>query len=422
MNKHFLKFCLFSFAVNNCLALSFSDLSSYNENYKSVSNLYEKGIIKGFDDGTFKPEKSVSRAEALKMLSLGLNLKIRTENFNEKNFTDVTKDDWFKEYVDIATSNELVKGFDDGTFKPNSPITFAEILKISLKAKNKNTENVENTLSLDQNLWYINFANFAYSNNYFDLKGRSLDFLNKEISRAETAELIYRISKSEGKYNELDDFKEIIVESGYKFYVPDYFKVRVFNSGLIATGFSQDLDVLDKPDFIIESETIKYKKMDPLERIKILKEENQLSETFIEQKDEFTLLKGNYLNTNIIKYFYVSDTENLEVSFAYKSGARNDEFKEIEKVITENIQKLTVDADTLRDKTLELARESILKSYKGMQIIKQFNDIELFHTDTIGLGSGPVDYYYDKDTNHTFKYERSFDVIMDIKEGKSKDF
>ena len=65
----------------------------------------------------------------------------------------------------------------------------------------------------------------------------------------------------------------------------------------------------------------------------------------------------------------------------------------------------------MRDKTLELARESILKSYKGMQIIKQFNDVELFHTDTIGLGSGPVDYYYDKDTNHTFKYERSFDVI-----------
>lgn len=408
--------------VSNCNALNFSDLNSYNENYKSVSNLFEKGIVKGFEDGTFKPEKSVSRAEALKMLSLGLNLKIKTENFNDKNFTDVASDDWFKEFVDIASSNELIKGFNDGTFKPNSPITFAEILKITLKAKNKNIENVENILNLQEDLWYSDFANFAYTNNYFDLRGRNISFLNEEINRAETAELIYRISQSDSSYDRINDFKEIVVDSGYKFYLPDYFKVRVFNSGLIATGFSKDLDVLDKPDFIIESETIKYKKIAPLERIKVLKDENQLSETFIEQKDDFTLLRGTYLNTNIVKYFYVSETENLEVSFAHKNNERIDEFKAIEKLITENIQKLSVDSKQMRDKTLELARESILKSYKGMQIIKQFNDVELFHTDTIGLGSGPVDYYYDKDTNHTFKYERSFDVIMDIKEGKSKDF
>ena len=422
MNKNILNIVFFTLLFTNCYALSFSDLNSYNENYKSVSNLFEKGIIKGFDDGTFKPEKSVSRAEALKMLSLGLNLKVKAENYNEITFTDVTNDDWFKEFVDIASSNELIKGFDDGTFKPNSPITFAEILKITLKAKNKNTENVENVLNLDTNLWYSDFANYAYSNNLFDLKGRDVSFLNNEINRSETAELIYRISHSDGEYKKIDDFKEIVVDSGYKFFLPDYFKVRVFNSGLIATGFSEDLDVLDKPDFIIESETIKYKKMDPLERIKVLKEENNLSETFIEQKEDFTLLRGTYLNTNIVKYFLVSETENLEVSFAYKNSNRIEEFKDIEKLISVNIQKMNVDPEQLRDKTLELARESILKSYKGMQIIKQFNDIELFHTDTLGLGSGPVDYYYDKDTNHTFKYERSFDVIMDIKEGKSKDF
>ena len=48
MNKNILHIVFFTLLFTNCYALSFTDLNSYNENYKSVSNLFEKGIIKGF--------------------------------------------------------------------------------------------------------------------------------------------------------------------------------------------------------------------------------------------------------------------------------------------------------------------------------------------------------------------------------------
>jgi hypothetical protein len=92
------------------------------------------GIVDGYEDGTFRPEASVTRAEAVKILlrSAGLG----TESIDVVLYPDVTKEDWYYSYVAYATLNHIVDGFIDGRFGPNMPITRAEAAKIAANTKN----------------------------------------------------------------------------------------------------------------------------------------------------------------------------------------------------------------------------------------------------------------------------------------------
>ena len=58
----------------------------------------------------------------------------------------------------------------------------------------------------------------------------------------------------------------------------------------------------------------------------------------------------------------------------------------------------------------------------GIETLKLFDDLKIIETDTIGVGTGPVDYYYSAKLNVTLKHERSFDVILDIEDGETSGF
>ena len=96
----------------------------YQEEY--IQHLHDMGAIDGFPDGTFKPAKSVSRAEFVTML---LNtLKVDKKSIT-KGFKDVSKH-WAKDAINIAYEMKIIDGFGDGTFRPNDKITVAQGMKI----------------------------------------------------------------------------------------------------------------------------------------------------------------------------------------------------------------------------------------------------------------------------------------------------
>ncbi|MBI4232303.1 S-layer homology domain-containing protein [Candidatus Peregrinibacteria bacterium] len=113
------------------LALSykktFSDVEIDHHYAASILWMKNNGVVEGYADGTFKPEKSVSRAEFLKML-----YKVKGLSGIEGNmkFPDVSSGDWFYPYVKEAYLSGVVKGYDDGKFHPDKMITFAEAVKI----------------------------------------------------------------------------------------------------------------------------------------------------------------------------------------------------------------------------------------------------------------------------------------------------
>ncbi|WP_455958519.1 S-layer homology domain-containing protein, partial [Anaerotignum lactatifermentans] len=98
---------------------------------KVITQWQEKGLISGYEDGTFKPDNSVTRAEFVIMLNKALGF---TQKGNVT-FSDVSANAWYYDAVAIAVEAGYCAGYEDGTFKPNATITRAEAAVMIAKAK-----------------------------------------------------------------------------------------------------------------------------------------------------------------------------------------------------------------------------------------------------------------------------------------------
>ncbi|MBU1017486.1 S-layer homology domain-containing protein [Patescibacteria group bacterium] len=95
-----------------------------------VQTAKEMAIVGGFPDGTFGPDKPITRAATMKILVVASELD---DVGYVADFPDVQDDDWFSKYVGFAQVNEIVGGYADGKFHPDSLITRAEVAKIAMK-------------------------------------------------------------------------------------------------------------------------------------------------------------------------------------------------------------------------------------------------------------------------------------------------
>jgi hypothetical protein len=116
-------------------AASFEDVEAY-EFEDSVLKLADLGIINGYPDGTFKPDNLVTRAEFAKMIvcMLGLDAAAKSLEGEAVPFADVDADHWAAGYINVAQMMGIVNGYEDGTFRPEGNITYAEALKMVLAA------------------------------------------------------------------------------------------------------------------------------------------------------------------------------------------------------------------------------------------------------------------------------------------------
>ncbi len=93
---------------------------------------YAQGIVEGYDDGTFLPDAPVNRAEALKILFGASELEPFDDADYSGKFTDVDDAAWYAPFLHTALSYEFLEGYEDGTFRPDQPITRAEAAKVVL--------------------------------------------------------------------------------------------------------------------------------------------------------------------------------------------------------------------------------------------------------------------------------------------------
>lgn len=114
---------------------SFSDVTAEHWAYDYIDKLIEKKVLNGYDDGTFRPSQSVTRAEFVTMLKSAFRLA----GDGTASFDDVADDAWYKEAVEVAASLGIVSGMGDGTFAPNAEISrqdMCAMLKNVLDYKN----------------------------------------------------------------------------------------------------------------------------------------------------------------------------------------------------------------------------------------------------------------------------------------------
>lgn len=101
-----------------------------------VAKAKELNIVDGYSDGTFRPNQTVNRAEAIKILlgakKIAETTLEETAQESENSFKDVPKNAWFSKYVLYAKKQGIVSGYANDVFKPENKITRAEIAKIAV--------------------------------------------------------------------------------------------------------------------------------------------------------------------------------------------------------------------------------------------------------------------------------------------------
>ena len=121
-------------------AKSFSDVKG-SKYEKAVDILSTLNIISGYEDGTYKPDKTVTRAEMAKLIIVALAKESTAESLKgETKFSDVKASSWSSGYVNCAASLGIIQGYPEGTFQPNNPVTYAEAATMLLRALNYNKE------------------------------------------------------------------------------------------------------------------------------------------------------------------------------------------------------------------------------------------------------------------------------------------
>ena len=140
-------------------AATFPDVPENSVYYGAVEFLKTKGIISGYPDGTFQTEKTINRAEALKIVMLGNGSDLTSQT--TLSFPDVPEKEWFYDFVRKAFELQIVEGYPDGNFKPGNNINVAESLKIIFKGfKVEIPQEVVNNpyADVEKSEWYAPYA------------------------------------------------------------------------------------------------------------------------------------------------------------------------------------------------------------------------------------------------------------------------
>lgn len=111
-------------------ALAYFDYSDVSEEYVNVTDLlYELEIMEGFEDGTFRPDDTLTRAEATAIMVRLVGLEDDAVQ-GETAFCDVPETHWASGYVNVAHANGIIKGMGDGTFDPDGLVTYMQFVKM----------------------------------------------------------------------------------------------------------------------------------------------------------------------------------------------------------------------------------------------------------------------------------------------------
>jgi len=184
-------------------AASLADVSGHWAE-TAITYLVDKGIINGFPDGTFKPEEPVTRAQFAKMVTLALEYPTANEPATPM-FSDVTSSFWGFQSVEISAAAGLIMGFPDGTFAPDKNVTKAEAVTILTRARSmflKDFNLVPLFSDVPEGNWAVPYLNAANGMLFFPnsdphiLSGDT--FLpDQPATRAQAATFIYRLMTME---------------------------------------------------------------------------------------------------------------------------------------------------------------------------------------------------------------------------------
>lgn len=147
----------------------------------------------GYEDGTVRPNGSISRAEVATVLFRLLKDDVRMQNLTKDNaYSDVSDTAWYAAAVSTLSKMGVISGYPDGTFRPNAPITRAEFA--AMIARFDETAKSADTPFTDiSGHWAENAIGKAYGNGWIKGSSKTVFCPESNLTRAETATLLNRV-------------------------------------------------------------------------------------------------------------------------------------------------------------------------------------------------------------------------------------
>lgn len=182
---------LFAGAVFAAEDNGFSDVDFSTEQGQAIEKMYSVGYLKGYNDGTFKPDATITRAELTRVFNQVFKYELNEEKAaTMEDFSDVEQGAWYYNDVRIAQTNGYINGFNDGTFRPQDNFTRQQTcVTLALAAGLQNTAQ-EITISDEVSPWAENYVKAAIADGAFELEEGNTFRATANITRGEVCEAL----------------------------------------------------------------------------------------------------------------------------------------------------------------------------------------------------------------------------------------
>lgn len=186
---------------------SFPDVPEDTPLAEAVNALKERGIVSGYPDGTFKPDRTVNRAEAIKIIIAQIATEEELNTHKSSVYADVGSGEWYMRYVEYARTKGVIDGPPTKTsFFGVNPVLHAEFIKMLTLASNINPRDVTNDMILplsvdvtDPNAWYFPYMRYGIVSSMSRIDPGGYLHPGKELTRGDTAMMFYYFLLSQEK-------------------------------------------------------------------------------------------------------------------------------------------------------------------------------------------------------------------------------
>ena len=169
---------------------SFPDVGSTDWHNKAISTLVNGSIIKGYPDGTFRPNVYMSRAELATIAAKFATVEDIANATGMASFSDISGH-WAESYIALAGALGYVQGYGDGTFRPNEPITRVEVATLLNNVLNHHVESEDDLLDgmitwpdNQPGAWYYFDMQESTNSHFFDRKEAGINEVWTELRPA----------------------------------------------------------------------------------------------------------------------------------------------------------------------------------------------------------------------------------------------
>lgn len=165
-----------------------------------IEKLFEKGIIDGYENGTFGPDDGLTRAQLAKIAVRLFGIEIE-ENLTEAPFVDVTANAWYAPFVKAAVDNHFAYGYEDNTFHPDDLINRADALRMLFDAAKIDVSAVTEAAGFPDvaiDAWYARYVAYGVKNKIIDGYEDGTFGPDNNLTRGEIAKIAIMLLKHLG--------------------------------------------------------------------------------------------------------------------------------------------------------------------------------------------------------------------------------